>query len=79
MSVDEVRSMCDLHAQVLNEIRDQPKSQEVPAGNLTLDQLQAIFATRAAARVEGGRESIGSPPKHELLTEAGKRRVQALI
>jgi hypothetical protein len=33
MSVDEVRSMCDLHAHVLNEIRAQPKSQEVPPGH----------------------------------------------
>lgn len=33
MPVDEVRSMCDLHAQVLNEIRTQPESQEVPPGH----------------------------------------------
>lgn len=36
------------------------------------------LATLAAARGESDRESIGSPVKEKLRTEAGKRKVQAL-
>jgi PAS domain S-box-containing protein len=65
MPVDEVRSMCDLHAQVLNEIRAQPKSQEVPPGHPVdtfrrenealrrpIDEMKAAVA-EARERAEG--------------------------
>lgn len=67
MSVDEVRSMCDLHAQVLNEIRAQPDSQEVPPGHPVdtfrrenealrrpIDEMKAAVA-EARGRPEGDR------------------------
>jgi hypothetical protein len=67
MSVDEVRSMCDLHAQVLNEIRAQPQPREIPPGHPVdtfrrenealrrpIDEMKAAIA-EARGRPEGDR------------------------